>query len=192
MNFKFCLATLFLAHSSFVCAGGFQVALQGQRQIGMAHTGTGLAYDATSIFFNPGGLSFTKRNNIIFGGSIIRSRVNYLAAQEINAPSSYNAMTQSPLGTPFAFYASYGKSNSLLKFGLGIYTPYGSSVKWADDWKGFSVLQSLKLQSIYIQPSISYRFGKLGLGVGFGFCGVGLGGVERFGAVWGHGGHQTL
>ncbi len=148
-------------------AGGYQVALQGQRQIGMAHTGTGLAYDATSIFFNPGGLSFTKRNNITMGGSLIRSRVRYLAPQESSAPSTYSTMTESPLGTPFTFYASYGMKDSPLKFGLGVYTPYGSSVKWADDWKGYSVLQELKLQSIFIQPTVSYKIGeKLGIGVG--------------------------
>ena len=151
-----------------ILAGGFQVALQGQRQIGMGHTGTGLAYDASSIFFNPGGLSFTKVNNVTFGGSLIRSRVRYLAPQETNAPSNYTAMTESPMGTPFTFYASYGKKDSKLKFGLGVYTPYGSSVKWADDWKGYSVLQELKLQSIYFQPTISYKINdKIGIGAGF-------------------------
>ena len=148
--------------------GGFQVALQGQRQIGMGHTGTGLAYDASSIFFNPGALSFTKRNNITFGGSMIRSRVRYQAPQEPNAPNNYNALTESPVGTPFTLYASFGKKESPLKFGLGVYTPYGSSVKWADDWKGSSVLQSLKLQAVFIQPTVSYKIGeKLGIGVGF-------------------------
>ncbi len=157
-------------------AGGYQVALQGQRQIGMAHTGVGLAYDASSIFFNPGGLSFTKTNNLTFGGSIIRSRVRYLAPQDANAPSDYSTMTNSPLGTPFSFYASYGPKESNLKFGLGVYTPYGSSVKWEDDWKGYSVLQSLKLQSIFIQPTVSYKITeKLGIGVGFVYA---IGSVE--------------
>lgn len=152
---------------SNVFAGGFQVALQGQRQIGMGHTGTALAYDASSIFFNPGGLSFTKQNNITFGGSLIRSRVNYLAPQGDNAPNNYTAMSQSPVGTPFTLYASFGPKESDLKFGIGVYTPFGSAVKWADDWKGYSILQELKLQSIFIQPTVSYKFGKLGIGAGF-------------------------
>jgi len=148
-------------------AGGYQVALQGQRQIGMAHTGTALAFDASSIFFNPGGLSFTKRNNITIGGSLIRSRVVYLAPQDPNAPNNYSTKTESPLGTPFTLYASFGMKDSPLKFGLGVYTPYGSGVKWADDWKGYSVLQELKLQSIFIQPTVSYKIGKFGIGAGF-------------------------
>jgi len=161
--------------SSSVFAGGYQVALQGQRQIGMAHTGTAMAYDASSIFFNPGGLVFTKTNNITFGGSLIRSRVAYLAPQDANAPSSYTTTTNSPIGTPFAFYASYGMKDSNLKFGLGVYTPYGSGVKWEDNWKGYNVLQELKLQSIFIQPTVSYKIGKLGIGAGFVYA---IGNVE--------------
>jgi long-chain fatty acid transport protein len=162
---RLALCALLATTSAF--AGGYQVALQGQRQIGMGHTGTALAYDASSIFFNPGGLVFTKRNNITVGGSIIRSRVAYLAPQDANAPSDYTAQTESPLGTPFTFYASYGKAESNLKFGLGVYTPYGSGVKWADDWKGYAVLQELSLQSIFIQPTVSYRIGDIGFGAGF-------------------------
>lgn len=161
------LASAFSLLVSHAFAGGFQVALQGQRQIGMGHTGTALAYDASSIFFNPGSLSFTKTNNITLGGSLIRSRVNYLAPQDPNAPSDYNVSSQSPLGTPFTFYASFGPKDGDLKFGIGAYTPFGSSVKWADDWKGYSVLQELKLQAIFIQPTVSYKIGKLGIGAGF-------------------------
>lgn len=167
MKHTFWLACFSALVISKAMAGGYQVALQGQRQIGMAHTGTALAYDASSIFFNPGSLSFTKQNNITIGGSLIRSRVRYLAPQETNAPNNYSTMTESPLGTPFTFYASWGPKESNLKFGLGIYTPFGSSVKWADDWKGYSVLQELKLQSIFFQPTVSYKWGKLGIGAGF-------------------------
>lgn len=150
-----------------VQAGGFQVALQGQRQIGMGHTGTGLAWDASSIFFNPGGLSFTKKNNVILGGSLIRSRVRYLAPQEDGAPSDYTAMTESPMGTPFALYASFGNTEGKARFGLGVYTPFGSSVKWADNWKGYSVLQELSLRSVFVQPTFSYKISdRLGLGAG--------------------------
>lgn len=148
-------------------AGGFQVALQGQRQTGMAHTGTALAFDASSVFFNPGSLAFTLKNNVLLGGSLIRSRVKYLSWQEENAPNPYQTETESPLGTPFSFYASYGFAQSRFKFGLGVYTPYGSSVKWPDNWKGYSVLRSLKLRSVFIQPTVSFRLSdKVALGAG--------------------------
>ena len=166
MNRLICLLLLFFPLPAF--SGGFQVALQGQRQTGMAHTGTALSFDASSVFFNPGSLAFSIKNNVLFGGNLIRSRVRYLAWQEDNAPNPYQAETESPLGTPFHFYASYGFPNSRFKFGLGVYTPYGSSVKWPDQWAGFSVLRSLKLQSVFIQPTVSFRLSdKVGIGAGF-------------------------
>jgi long-chain fatty acid transport protein len=164
---RFLILICFAFPSFFVRAGGFQVALQNQRQIGMAHTGTALAFDASSIFFNPGSLAFTIRNNVLFGGSLIRSRVKYLAWQEENAPNPYQTETESPIGTPFQLYASFAFPESRFRFGLGVYTPYGSSVKWPDNWKGFSVLRSLKLQSIFIQPTLSFRISdRLAIGGG--------------------------
>ena len=47
-----------LLSGSQLYAGGFQLNLQGSRQLGMGHTGTGLVYDAATLFFNPGGMSF--------------------------------------------------------------------------------------------------------------------------------------
>jgi long-chain fatty acid transport protein len=169
------LATAFCLAGQFANAGGFQVALQGQRQIGMGHTGVALAYDASSIFFNPGSLSFTKMNNVTTGASFIRSRVAYLAPQDEFGPNNYTAKTESPIGFPFTFYASYGKKGSDLKFGLGVYTPFGSAVKWEDDWKGYAILQELQLQSIFFQPTVSYKIEEFGFGAGLVYA---LGGVD--------------
>ncbi len=161
--------SIFLGIPGF--SGGFQVALQGQRQIGMGHCGTALSFDASSVFFNPGSLAFSIKNNVQLGGSLIRSRVQYLAWQEDNAPNPYQAETESPLGTPFTLYASYGFKNSRFKFGIGVYTPYGSSVKWPENWKGYSVLRSLKLQSVFVQPTLSFRLSeRVGIGAGLVFA----------------------
>src|ERR1035437_2831916 len=95
------LALLFLAGN--VLAGGPQVSLHGQKEIGMGLVGTSLTLDASSAFYNPGALAFNKQlYNITFGISPIRSFVDYKAIQ----PSSYEARTKSPIGTPFFFYAS--------------------------------------------------------------------------------------
>lgn len=150
--------------STVALAGGYQVAIQSQRQIGMGHTGTGLANDASSIFFNPGALSFTKKNNVILGASFINSGVAFRAP----SPSTTTAKTENPVSTPFNVYASFAaKEDSKLKFGLGVFTPYGSTVKWGDDWKGKYILTKLELRAIYVQPTVSYKINdKLGIGVG--------------------------
>ena len=144
-------------------AGGFQVNLQGQKQIGMGHTGTGLALDEASVFFNPGAMSHLRENGFQVGVSGIISKIAYLE----KAPGNTTAESDNPLGTPFAGYGVYGKDGSSLKFGLGVYTPFGSSVRWGDKWIGRFGLDELTLQAIFIQPTVSYKIGeKIGIGAG--------------------------
>src|SRR5688572_2578086 len=149
--------------SGAATAGGFQVNLQGQKQIGMGHTGTGLAMDEASIFFNPGAMSHLRENGFQLGASGIISKIAYLET----APGNTTAKADNPMGTPFTVYGVYGKDESPLKFGLGVYTPFGSKVKWGDEWIGRYGLSELELSAIYIQPTISYKIGdKIGIGAG--------------------------
>lgn len=158
--------------SGMAYAGGYQVNLQGQKNIGMGHTGVGLALDEASIFFNPGAMSHLRENGFQIGASGIISKIAYLET----APGNATAMTDNPMGTPFTAYAVYGKEESDLKFGLGVYTPYGSSVNWGSEWIGKYGLNELTLQAIFIQPTVSYKIGdKLGIGAGFVYA---LGGVN--------------
>ncbi|WP_207433588.1 OmpP1/FadL family transporter [Sabulibacter ruber] len=145
-------------------AGGFQANLQGQKQIGMGHAGTGLALDQSSIFFNPGALAHLRQNGIQLGVSALNAKIAYREP----SPGISSAQTDNPLSTPFQVYASYGKEESPLRFGIGVYTPYGSSVNWGNLWQGRFGLNELTLQAIFIQPTISYRISdKLGFGAGF-------------------------
>ncbi len=80
-------------------AQGFQVNLEGQKQIGMGHTGTGLVQDGASVFFNPGAVVLLPENYIQAGLSPL------LFKSDFN-PSGTNAQYQSlnKVATPFNFY----------------------------------------------------------------------------------------
>jgi long-chain fatty acid transport protein len=149
-------------------AGGFQVNLQSVRQTGMAHTGTGMLNDNSLVFFNPGGVSLLDSvQGINVGGSFIFPNV------EFNDPGgNYSAQPERHIGTPFHVYANFRfKKFSALHFGLGVYTPFGSRLQWADDWKGKFLIQEINLKTIFIQPTLSYRITpKLGIGFGFVFA----------------------
>jgi long-chain fatty acid transport protein len=153
-----------LLTASVAQASGFQVNLQGQKQIGMGHAGTGLALDQASTFFNPGALSHLRQNGFVVGLSPLISKTAYLEP----LPGNATARTDNPLGTPFQVYGSFGAQDSPLRFGLGVYTPFGSSVNWGNTWQGRFGLNELTLQAIFIQPTISYRISdKIGFGAGF-------------------------
>ena len=110
--------------SGSLLAGGYQLNLLGQRQIGMGHVGTALSPDASSIVFNRGALALMeKKFDINIGGSFINSSVYY----KPDGNSDYRAKTNSPVGTPFSLYAAF-KATDKIVFGVGVYTPFGSSL----------------------------------------------------------------
>lgn len=157
---SFLAVTLFSGH---LWASGFQVALQSNRSTAMGNIGVGLRPDPSSINFNPGALALMRQNGVQVGANLIYSNI---AFQPFGSNQVYR--TENPTGTPFHFFAAFGPDNSKLKFGLGVYTPYGSSVVWEEGWEGQFNLTELSLQAIYIQPTISYALSdKLSIGAGF-------------------------
>lgn len=156
--------TLFTA--SVTIAGGFQINLQGQKQTGMGHAGTGLCMDNATILFNPGAMSFLDSlRGFTLGASFIMPRTTYLEPY----PGTYTSNIEKNTGTPITLYAVYKfKKTAKWNVGLGVYNPFGSKVQWPDDWKGQFLIREIDLKTFFIQPTVSYKLNdKIGLGVGF-------------------------
>lgn len=166
---KICI--LLLAALSFgsknSLAQGYQVNFQGQKQQGMASAGTALPQDGSSLFFNPGSSVFLKRSSVNVGFTPVFANILF---EEAN--TQLEARTNSPMGTPFSFYALYKpEEESKLAYGLAVYTPFGSTVQWEDGWMGRFALTRLQLRSIFFQPTVSYKLNeRIGIGAGFVFC----------------------
>lgn len=151
MKKVFVLAIFALA-TAVTYAGGYRVSLQGQKSLAMGHTGVAVVHSSESVFFNPAGLVYLEdRLNISAGVSGVFSNIAYQ-----NAETGASERTDSPMGTPLYFYASY-KATDWMSVGLGIYTPYGSEVKYDDDWVGSHLVNNIALQAIYIQPTVSFK-----------------------------------
>lgn len=133
-------------------AGGYRVSLQGQRGLAMGHTGVAMVNNAELAFFNPGGLvHLESKLSIAVGGFGVFSDVKYQ-----NSEFGTNSQTDSPTGTPLYLYASYKISeNSAL--GLAVYTPFGSTVEYPDDWSGSHLVNSIELSAIFVQPLFSTK-----------------------------------
>lgn len=159
--FIFCYCSLAIA-----VAGGIQTTYQGQKQAGMGHAGTGLLLDNSSIFFNPGSVSFLDPlRGFSFGGNFIFARTAYLEP----FPGNYIANNEHRTATPFALYAVYkfSKRNNW-NLGLGLYNPFGNKIQWKDDWKGQFLVRETNFKMLYIQPTLSYKLSeKWGVGIGF-------------------------
>lgn len=151
----------------FSIAGGFQVNLQGNQQTGMGHLGTGFYLGASSAYFNPAMMGLGEGENKIrieAGASFIFSNVAYQSQL-----TGTTERTDNPTGTPFYLYGTYDV-NEKVSVGLAIYTPFGSSVDWGDDWTGKNLIQDISLRAIFVQPTVSYKItDDLRIGAGFSY-----------------------
>lgn len=148
---------------AFLFAGGYQVRLQGQKQTGIGLIGAPFAYDASSLFYNPGGLGLLE-NNFSFSAGVSGIMSNAVFQK---TGTDYQAETDNPMSTPFYGYFS-AKIGDAISLGIGAYTPYGSSVNWPEGWAGRYLIDEIALQAIFIQPTVAYHIGdKFGIGAGF-------------------------
>lgn len=149
---KVLLLMVFALAGTLTYAGGYRVAVQGQRALAMGHTGVAVVNSAELGFFNPAGLVYLENQLTISAGvSAVFSEVAWQ-----NPATGEIARTDNPAGTPFYFNASY-KLKDWLSLGLSVYTPYGSTVEWEDDWAGSHLVNNIKLQAIYVQPLVSVK-----------------------------------
>lgn len=160
---RICLLTLLLGLGSTAFAGGYRVALQGVRQASMGLTGVMHANDASVAFFNPAGLAFVdSKISLAAGGFGIINNVEW---QDRSTLAS--AKTDSPLGTPIYFAASY-KPVDEVTVGVSFTTPFGSTLKWPEDWAGKANITQIELKSYFIQPTVAFKFNDwFSVGAGF-------------------------
>lgn len=147
----FSLSLLMLISTSAM-AGGYRVAMQGNKQLAMGHTGVAVVNNsAETLFFNPAGAVYLEDKFSFSAGA------TYLVADTKFQNKTYNweNETRNP-GTPFYLYGSY-KATDWLSVGLAVYSPYGSAVEWDRDWQGSHLVNNIDLKAIYIQPTISVK-----------------------------------
>ena len=148
---KLLIVLVFLSFGS-IYAGGYRVALQGQRMLGMGHAGLSVFNNAETAFFNPAGIAFLDgKFNFSFGVSGIMSHVKFQ-----NADYNWAYETDNPMGTPFYLYATYQASDNI-SLGLAVYTPFGSSTVW-NKWAGSDIVNNISMKVFYIQTSLAYKF----------------------------------
>src|SRR5258708_38881272 len=82
---------------------GFQVNLEGQKQIGMGHSGTGLSQDGAAVFFNPGAVAMLPENYVQAG----ISPLNFSSAFNPAGTAEQYRMANK-WATPFNGYAVWG------------------------------------------------------------------------------------
>lgn len=141
-------------------AEGYQVNTLSARQGGMGHTGVSQKLGAESMYFNPAGLGFMDKT------LDLSASVNAVAATGKAKVGDKWYETDNDVSTPMMVSAAFGIYDNL-KAGITLYTPYGSSIDWTNNWPGAILNQSVKLSTFTVQPTVSWRITpKLSVGAG--------------------------
>lgn len=164
-NFISAFLFLILFCSLHVSGGGFQMLPQSHSSAGMAGAVTALQTDGSVIFYNPGGMVFLEKSNVFGGVSYSQSRIAFRSNNSglVNRTESKNML-------PF-YVGGTIKLSDKMAAGIVVNTPFGYNTTWRSDWEGRYIVLSSKLNTLFIQPTLSYKFSeKLGIGAGFVFA----------------------
>lgn len=143
-----------------VDAGGFQINTQSQKAASMGGSVTGLALDASVVFFNPGAMSMLDSNAFNAGFTAMLPRTAFLGVTGAEEKLS------SSVFIPAYAYGAFHLKNKW-HVGLGINRQFGFSRNWEESWSGRYLAQESRLFTLFVQPSISYKLSeKLSIGAG--------------------------
>ncbi len=152
MNKLLFILLIMLVFESQVLAEGFQINQQGAKAMGMGSAFNAQANDPSAIFFNPAGLGFQKGMKVMVGTTLIFPSTNFTSP----APYSTKTKMKSQIFYPSNFYGTYGMENGFV-LGLGVYNPFGFGTEWDKDWEGKYWAVKTDLQTVFINPTISYK-----------------------------------
>ena len=175
LAWKTCLSALiFIFYANSVNAAGFSLVEQGVKGLGNAYAGgAASAEDATTVFYNPAGMTRIKGREFIAGLHTIEPSMRFNnTASSISPSFGGAALTGSDGGdggvtgfVPNLYYSQELQNGYWV--GLGINVPFGLSTVYDSNWKGRYQAVESKIKTLNINPSLAYRFNEnLSLGGG--------------------------
>lgn len=165
------VAALLAGSANSASAAGFALIEQSASGLGNAFAGgSASAEDASTIFFNPAGMTYLPDNQLVVVAHAIKPSADFS-----------NDGSRSGVGTPmtggnggdagdWAFVPNlyFAKAvNDDLRLGIGVNAPFGLKTDYNDNWVGRYHAIKSELKTININPSIAFKVNdKISLGAG--------------------------
>lgn len=164
MNQKYLPLIIAVALSSLsasALASGYRFGSQSVAAQGTADANAAEANDASTIFYNPAGLSRLDGTQINLGATVV---VPHSTFQDSGSTHFTGAPTGGTAAHGYApdsvtapsMYASK-KLNDQWAVGLGLFVPYGAKLNYTNTWTGRYALTDVKLEAVTLNPSASFK-----------------------------------
>jgi long-chain fatty acid transport protein len=159
-----CLGAMLSVHAIPAHAAFFQLAENSPAGLGNAFAGgAAIAEDASTVWYNPAGLTRLSRAEYIVAGHIIDPSTN---AKSVSGTTVLGPLTPVSGGTggdagedavvPNFYYARRLNDNTV--FGFGVNVPFGLATEYDASWAGrYHALRS-EIKTVNLNPGIGYRF----------------------------------
>lgn len=154
-----------LLSTKWVYPQGFKNPPVGSAALSQAGAFVAQSDDATATVYNPAGLIQIDNQQVITGATYIYSETKY-SGKNFSAEKKFT-----PVLLPYLFYGKKLGENTA--FGLGVYSPYGQTLKWGLDsaakW-GYLVPYYASMQTTQISFAMAFKFTTSlsgGMGVNF-------------------------
>lgn len=170
------LVTLGLISTCVAHASAFQIWEQNGAGTGDYHAGgAAIANDASTVFYNPAGLTRLKHTQVVGGAIAIPTKMDFRGTVDVTGTSSD---TKSGTGSadgggfdlssnvaPFGYLAI--PINSQITAGLGVATPFGLSTDYPNDSIAAPYATETSMKNVDFMPSIGIKLNdKLSFGLG--------------------------
>ncbi len=159
---------ILIAIPQLAFAGGFQISDNSARAIGMGFNVATHGVDASTVFFNPAGMT-----QLDDGIHLSLGLASIMPGAKFTGLTSQNQFRTTDLEDEVFLipnlYAVWNDTSMNLAAGLGVFVPYGLGTEWPGDWTGRNLAVRSSLETIVVNPNIAYSLfdDRLSLSAGF-------------------------
>jgi len=160
-------------YASQTLAAGFALIENSASGMGNAFAGgSAIADDASTVWFNPAGMTRLKGEQISVAGHFVSPTADFTDIDSKQGPSAGGAALNGAADdgganalVPNFYYVTQLEGEAW--FGLGVTVPFGLSTDYADDWVGRYHATKSEVSTLNINPSFAFKYNdKTSIGLG--------------------------
>lgn len=156
--------------NSLAHAAGFALIEQNASGLGNAYAGQAAsAQDASTIFFNPAGMTLLPDRQLVVAGHLIKSSAEFSGGNGVSIPGVNTGGDGGDAGS-LAFlpnaYLAYRVSPSI-HVGVGMNAPFGLKTEYDSTWAGSTQAIESDLKTVNLNPAVAWKLSEaFSLGAG--------------------------
>lgn len=145
-------------------AAGFALVEQSASGLGNAFAGQAAsAQDASTIFFNPAGMTLLPDRQVVVAGHLIKPQFKFSGTSPLSGGNGGDAGDYAFVPNTYLAY----RLTPDVHLGLGVNAPFGLKTEYDNTWKGRTQAIKSEVKTINLNPSIAWKASEtLSLGAG--------------------------